>query len=39
MKKGVYSLRIACDDKYPRLIDEAAAAIAAAHPSRPAHRV
>lgn len=24
-RKGVYSLRIACDNKYPRLIDEAAA--------------
>ena len=24
LRKGVYSLRIACDDKYPRLIDEAA---------------
>jgi hypothetical protein len=35
----VYSLRIACDDKYPRLIDEAAAAIAALHPSRPVHRL
>jgi hypothetical protein len=39
LKKNVYSLRIACDDKYPRLIDEAAAAIAALHPSRPVHRV
>jgi hypothetical protein len=39
LKKDVYSLRIACDDKYPRLIDEAAAAIAALHPSRPVHRV
>jgi hypothetical protein len=39
LKKDVYSLRIACDDKYPRLIDEAADAIAAVHPSRPVHRV
>jgi hypothetical protein len=39
LKKGVYSLRIACDDKYPRLIDEAARAIAALHPNRPVHRV
>jgi hypothetical protein len=39
LKKGVYSLRIACDDKYPRLIDEASAAIAAVHPSRPVHLV
>lgn len=39
LKKGVYSLRIACDDKYPRLIDEAAGAIAALHPNRPVHRV
>ncbi|HEU4947957.1 MAG TPA: hypothetical protein VFT31_12455 [Kribbella sp.] len=30
---------LACDDKYPRLIDEAAAAIASLHPSRPVHRV
>ena len=39
LKKDVYSLRIACDDKYPRLIDEAEAAVAAVHPSRPVHRV
>jgi hypothetical protein len=39
LKKDVYSLRIACDDRYPRLIDEAAAAISALHPSRPVHRV
>jgi hypothetical protein len=39
LKKDVYSLRIACDDSYPRLIDEAAQAIAAVHPSRPVHRV
>ncbi|MEU0093412.1 transposase [Kribbella sp. NPDC006257] len=39
LKKGVYSLRIACDDKYPRLIDEAEAAVTAVHPSRPVHRV
>ncbi|WP_433022289.1 helix-turn-helix domain-containing protein [Kribbella sp. CA-294648] len=39
LKKGVYSLRIACDDRYPRLIDEAAGAIEAIHPNRPVHRV
>ena len=39
LKKGVYSLRIACDDKYPRLIGEAEAVVAAAHPGRPVHRV
>jgi hypothetical protein len=39
LKKDVYSLRIACDDSYPRLIDEAADAIAAVHPARPVHRV
>lgn len=39
LKKDVYSLRIACDDKYPRLIDEAAGAIAVIHPNRPVHRV
>jgi hypothetical protein len=39
LKKGVYSLRIACDDKYPRLIDEAAAAISAVYPSRRTYRV
>jgi hypothetical protein len=39
LKKGVYSLRIACDDRYPRLIDEAKVAIATVHPSRPVHRV
>ena len=39
LKKDVYSLRIACDDKYPRLIDEAEAAILAVHPTRPVHRV
>ena len=38
LKKDVYSLRIACDDKYPRLIDEAEAVIRAVHPSRPVHR-
>ncbi|WP_433168562.1 transcriptional regulator [Kribbella sp. CA-247076] len=38
-KRDVYALRIACDDAYPRLIDEAAAAIADVHPSRPVHRV
>lgn len=39
LRKGVYSLRIACDDRYPRLIDEAAAAIARVHPGRPVFRV
>jgi hypothetical protein len=39
LKKDVYSLRIACDQAYPRLIDEAAQAIAAVHPGRPVHRV
>lgn len=39
LKKDVYSLRIACDDSYPRLIDEAAEAITAVHPNRPVHRV
>jgi hypothetical protein len=38
-RKGVYALRIACDDAYPRLIDEAEAATLAVHPSRPVHRV
>ncbi len=38
-RRDVYALRIACDDVYPRLIDEAAAAISAVHPSRPVHRV
>ena len=38
-RRDVYSLRIACDDAYPRLIDEAEAAIVAVHPSRPVHRV
>jgi hypothetical protein len=37
--KQVYALRIACDTKYPRLIDEAATAIAVLHPTRPVHRV
>jgi len=39
LRKGVYSLRIACDDKYPRLIDEAAEAVAAVHTTRLVHRV
>ncbi|TDO61045.1 hypothetical protein EV651_107319 [Kribbella sp. VKM Ac-2571] len=38
-RRDVYALRIACDDLYPRLIDEAAAAMSAVHPSRPVHRV
>lgn len=37
-KKSVYALRIACDDKYPRLIDEAVASAQAVHPRRPVHR-
>jgi hypothetical protein len=37
-KKQVYALRIACDDKYPRLIAEAEAAIGAVNPGRPVHR-
>lgn len=36
-KKQVYALRIACDDKYPRLIAEAEATILAVHPGRPVH--
>jgi hypothetical protein len=39
LKKDVYSLRIACDRAYPRLIDEAEQAIAAVYPARPVHRV
>jgi hypothetical protein len=39
LRKGVYSLRITCDDKYPRLIDEAADVIAQVHPNRPVFRV
>ncbi|GAA1159742.1 hypothetical protein GCM10009630_67330 [Kribbella jejuensis] len=38
-RRDVYALRIACDDSYPRLIDEAADAVRAVHPSRPVHRV
>jgi hypothetical protein len=38
-RRDVYALRIACDDAYPRLIDEAEAAVVAVHPSRPVHRV
>ncbi|MFD3406946.1 transcriptional regulator [Kribbella sp. NPDC058693] len=38
-RREVYALRIACDDAYPRLIDEAADAVLAVHPSRPVHRV
>jgi len=38
-RRDVYALRIACDDAYPRLIDEAETAIVAVHPSRPVHRV
>jgi hypothetical protein len=38
-KKDVYALRIACDDKYPRLIDEAAGVLAAVHHHRPVHRI
>ena len=39
LRKGVYSLRIACDDKYPRLIDEAEAVVRSVHPTRPVFRV
>ena len=39
LRKGVFSLRIACDDKYPRLMDEAAQVVARVHPTRPVHRV
>ncbi|GAB2640247.1 transcriptional regulator [Kribbella swartbergensis] len=38
-RRDVYALRIACDDRYPRLIDEAESAIAAVHMSRPVYRV
>ena len=38
-RRQVYALRIACDDKYPRLIGEVVAVVAAVHPSRPVHRV
>lgn len=38
-RREVYALRIACDDAYPRLIDEAEAAIVDVHPSRPVYRV
>ncbi|HEY3562875.1 MAG TPA: transcriptional regulator [Kribbella sp.] len=37
-RRDVYALRIACDDAYPRLIDEAEDAVRAVHPSRPVHR-
>lgn len=37
-KKQVYALRVACDNKYPRLIDEVEASIRAVHPTRPVHR-
>ncbi|TCO23334.1 hypothetical protein EV652_109160 [Kribbella steppae] len=37
--KGVHSLRLTCDAVYPRLIEEAAAAMAAVYPARPVHRV
>ncbi|GAA1602437.1 MULTISPECIES: hypothetical protein [Kribbella] len=35
----MYALRIACDDVYPRLIDEAEYVVRAVHPNRPVHRV
>jgi hypothetical protein len=38
-RRDVYALRIACDDIYPRLIDEAEYVVRAVHPSRPVHRV
>ncbi|WP_343977773.1 hypothetical protein [Kribbella koreensis] len=34
----MYALRVACDNKYPRLIHEAEASIRAVHPFRPVHR-
>ncbi|WP_145810491.1 transcriptional regulator [Kribbella amoyensis] len=37
LAKGVYSLRIACDTAYPRLISEATESIVAVHPTRPVH--
>jgi hypothetical protein len=37
-KRQVYALRIACDNKYPRLIAETEAAMSAVHPGRPVHR-
>ena len=39
LRKGVYSLRVACDDSYPRLIDEAEKVVARIHPARPVHLV
>ncbi|HZO65915.1 MAG TPA: transcriptional regulator [Kribbellaceae bacterium] len=38
-RKGVYALRVACDDRYPRLISEAADSIRSVHPSRPVRRI
>jgi hypothetical protein len=38
-RRDVCALRIACDDLYPRLINEAAAAMGVVHPSRSVHRV
>ncbi|TCC16997.1 helix-turn-helix domain-containing protein [Kribbella speibonae] len=38
-RRDVYALRIACDDIYPRLINEAESVVRAVHPSRPVHRV
>ncbi|WP_350276846.1 transcriptional regulator [Kribbella sp. HUAS MG21] len=38
-RRDVYALRIACDDVYPRLIDEAEGVVRAVHPGRPVHRV
>lgn len=38
-RRDVYALRIACDDAYPRLIDEAEAVVRAVHLCRPVHRV
>jgi hypothetical protein len=38
-RRAVYALRVACDDAYPRLIDEAESAIVEIHPTRPVHRV
>ncbi|NIK60263.1 transcriptional regulator [Kribbella shirazensis] len=38
-RRDVYALRLACDDVYPRLIDEAESVVRAVHPGRPVHRV
>lgn len=38
-RRDVYALRIACDDVYPRLIDEAEYVVRIVHPTRPVYRV